>query len=313
VLGRQDIGSRVVVRRIVGIRDNRPLFTDALGELVAVDDTGLTVATRTGPVRIGYGEIQAAKRVPPGVREVTRLEHIANEAWPAPVVETLGDWLLRAADGWTGRANTALPIGSPGMGRDAAIDAVTDWYAARGLPPRMNVPLPLCAALDAALDARGWARSMPSLVLTAPLAAVVAAAPPRPDLPPVRLDHTPTAAWLAVVAGRKGWLPPAAHHVLTAGRSVRCASVEEDRAIGRGAVVDGHLHIALLEVAETARRGGLARHVTRALAQWAASEGAGTAFLQVEAANAAALGLYGSLGFTKHHEYVTHTLGTLRG
>ena len=310
MLGREDIGSRVVVRRIVGIRDNRPLFSDALGELVELDESGLTVATRKGPVRIGYGEIQAAKRVPPGVREVTRLEHIANAAWPAPVVGTLGDWLLRAADGWTGRANTALPIGNPGIGREAAIDAVTEWYAAHGLPARMNVPLPLCAPLDAALDARGWARSMPSLVLTAKLAAVMAAAPPQPDLPPVRLDRAPTAAWLAVVAGRKGGLPPAAHHVLTAARPVRFAAVEEDRAIGRGAVVDGHLHIALLEVAETARRRGLARHVTRALAEWGASEGAGTAFLQVESANAPALALYASLGFTKHHEYVTRTLRT---
>jgi GNAT superfamily N-acetyltransferase len=266
------------------------------------------VATRTGPVRIGYGDIQAAKRVPPGVREVTRLEHLGNEAWPAPVVERLGDWLLRAADGWTGRANTALPIGNPGMGRDAAIDAVAEWYAAHGLPARMNVPLPLCAALDAALDVRGWARSMPSLVLTAPLATVLAAAPPRPDLPPVRLDRTPTAAWLAVVAGRKGALPPAAHHVLTTAPSVRCASVDEDQAIARGAVVDGHLHIALLEVAGAARRRGLARHVTRALAEWAAGEGAGTAFLQVEAENAAAVALYGSLGFTMHHTYITRTL-----
>jgi ribosomal protein S18 acetylase RimI-like enzyme len=308
VLGRQDIGSRVVVRRIVGVRNNRPLFSDALGELVEVDEAGLTVATRTGPVRIRYGDIQAAKRVPPGVREVTRLEHLGNAAWPAPVVDRLGDWLLRAADGWTGRANTALPIGSPGMGRDAAIDAVAEWYAAHGLPPRMNVPLPLCAALDRALDARGWARSMPSLVLTAPLAAVLAAAPPRPDLPPVRLDRAPTAAWLAVVDRRKGTLPPAAHHVLTAARQVRCASVDEDQAIARGAVVDGHLHIALLEVAGAARRRGLARHVTRALAEWAASEGAGTAFLQVEAENAAALALYGSLGFTEHHEYITRTM-----
>jgi ribosomal protein S18 acetylase RimI-like enzyme len=307
VLGRQDIGGRVVVRRIVGVRDNRPLYSDALGELVEVDEAGLTVATRTGPVRIRYGDIQAAKRVPPGVREVTRLEHLANAAWPAPIVETLGDWLLRAADGWTGRANTALPLGNPGMGREAAIDAVTGWYTAHGLPARMNVPLPVCAALDAALNARGWARSLPSLVLTAPLAAVLAAAPPQPDLPPVRLDRTPSAAWLAVVAGRKGELPAAAHHVLTAARSVRCASVEDDLAIARGAVVDGHLHIALLEVAGAARRRGLARHVTRALAEWAAGEGAGTAFLQVESANVAALALYRGLGFTTHHQYVTRT------
>ncbi|OLB81543.1 MAG: GNAT family N-acetyltransferase [Actinobacteria bacterium 13_2_20CM_2_71_6] len=307
MLGPQDVGHRVVVRRIVGVRGNRPLFSDALGELVEYDASGVTIATRRGLERIGHDTIQAAKRVPRSRKEVAELERIASLAWPAPEVEALGGWTLRAAQGWTGRANSALPIGDPGLDRPAAIDAVVRWYADRGLPARMNVPLPVCATLDAALDARGWARSPTSLVLTAPLAAVLAAAPERPDLPPVRLDRAPDDAWLAVVAARKGALPTAAHHVLTAARLLRCASVERDLAVARGAVVDGYLHLSLLEVAESARRHGLAQHVTRALAQWGVEEGAGTAFLQVEQSNSAAVALYGRLGFTTHHEYVTRT------
>ena len=163
------------------------------------------------------------------------------------------------------------------------------------------------APLDAALDTRGWARSTPTLVMTAPLATVLAATPPQPDLPVVRLDRTPDAGWLARIAGRKGALPPSAHHVLTGPAAVRFASVEGDLAVGRGVVVDGFLHVGLLEVAESARRQGLARHVTRALAEWGAAEGAGTAFLQVESTNAPAIALYGRLGFTVHHEYVTRT------
>jgi ribosomal protein S18 acetylase RimI-like enzyme len=287
----------------VGVRGNRPQFSDVLGELTGYDETGITIGTE----HIRHDEVHAAKRVPRSPREVTELERIASAAWPAPVVERLGEWTLRAADGWTGRANSALPLGDPGMGRDAAIGAVVRWYTAKGLPARINVPLPVCATLDAALTARDWARSPATLVLTAPVAAIVAAAPERGDLPPVRLDPEPDEAWLAVVAARKGDLPPAARHVLTAARPVRCASVERDLAVGRGAVVDGFLHLSLLEVAEPARRRGLARHVTRALAGWAATEGAGTAFLQVEAGNTAARELYGSLGFTVHHEYVTRT------
>jgi N-acetylglutamate synthase len=307
VLGPQDVGHRVVVRRIIGVRGNRPLYTDALGELIEYDSTGLTVATRHGPVRIPHDTIETAKRVPPRTVDTATLERIASAAWPAPDTEQLGQWTLRAAGGWTGRANSAMPTGDPGLPLPDAIEAVEAWYRARGLAPRINVPLPLRADLDAALDARGWARSIPSLVQTAPIAAILAAAPPRPDLPPVRLDPAPDEAWLAVVARRTGDLPDAAHHVLTAARLVKCASVEQDLAVARGAVVRDFLHLALVEVAEPARGRGLARHVTRALAEWGRSEGAGTAFLQVESTNLAAVTLYRGLGFHTHHPYVTRT------
>ncbi len=309
MLGPQDVGYRVVVRQIVGIRDNRPLFSDALGELVDYDDRGVTIATPSGPRRVEHGAIQAAKRVPRSAREVTRLERLASDAWPAPVRERLGDWELRAADGWTGRANSALPLGDPGLDRAAAIDAVTRWYTARGLPARITVPVPPCTALDADLTARGWARSPVSLVLTAPVDRILAGTSDRADLPPVVLAPAPDDAWLAVVSARKNGLPPAARQVLTGPALVRFASVERDRAVARGAVVDGHLHLALLEVAPDARGRGLARQVTRALVEWAAAHQVSTAFLQVEAHNAAARALYTRLGFTVHHPYATRVHG----
>jgi ribosomal protein S18 acetylase RimI-like enzyme len=123
----------------------------------------------------------------------------------------------------------------------------------------------------------------------------------------VRLDPVPDKDWLAVAAQRKGSLPDAARHVLTGAPAVRFASVETDLAIARGAVVRDFLHLALVEVVEPARGRGLARHVTRALAQWGRGVGADVAFLQVEQSNAAALGLYGKLGFTPHHRYVTRS------
>ncbi|HKT01454.1 MAG TPA: hypothetical protein VJT31_18180, partial [Rugosimonospora sp.] len=52
VLGPEDVGYRVVVRRIVGIRDNRPVFSDTLGHLLRVDEYQLTVQTASGQVRV---------------------------------------------------------------------------------------------------------------------------------------------------------------------------------------------------------------------------------------------------------------------
>lgn len=158
MLRQEDVGQRVVVRRIVGIRAGRPLFSDALGELAELSETHLTLATAHGRITVPMAEVHRAKRVPasrrPTSAAVAALEHAADEAWPAPTRAGLGDWLLRSADGWTGRANSALPVGDPDRPLPAAIDAVQRWYADLGRPALVNTPLPLSAPVSAELDAR---------------------------------------------------------------------------------------------------------------------------------------------------------------
>jgi GNAT superfamily N-acetyltransferase len=283
------------------------VYTDALGDLVAVDGSGLTVRTRSGPLRVPHEDVVAGKRIPPPRLGTAALERIASEAWPAAELDRLGDWQLRATGGWTGRANSALPLGDPGLPLPDAVDAVVAWYAARGLPARINVPLPLASAVDAELDGRGWLRAVPTLVQTAPLAPL-AAADPGTD---VRLEPAPSPAWLAMIEGRKGALPPGARGLLTAPPLVRFAAGYRDGSLvgaARGAVVSGVLHLGLVEVAPTARRQGLAGRLTGALADWARQAGAHTAMLQVEEPNEPALAVYGGLGFRTHHVYLTRTL-----
>lgn len=328
MLGRQDLGHRVVVRRIVGVRGGRTVFSDALGELVELTETHITLTTAKGPLRVPLAEVHRAKRVPaarrPGAAPVSALELAADEAWPAPIQDRLGDWRLRAADGWTGRANSALPIGDPGRPLDEAIDAVDRWYAAHNQPAMINVPLPLAAPVGGALDRRGWLARPTVLVQTAPLATVLDAAPAGPDLPAVELAPAPSTAWLTLATAAKGGpagtdLPPAAHHVLTAVNRVRFAQVyadpksggrraaEKPIAVARGTVTgDGRwLGLFLIAVVPEARRRGLARHVIGELARWGAGLGATDAFLQLEKRNSAAVGLYRRLGFTTHHTYST--------
>ncbi|MEU4790348.1 GNAT family N-acetyltransferase [Micromonospora tulbaghiae] len=323
MLRQQDVGHRIVVRRIVGIREGRTLFSDALGELVELSETHITLSTDAGPLRVPVAEVHRAKRVPPARRPtaaaVVALELAADEAWPAPVRGRLGDWRLRWADGWTGRANSALPVGDPDRPLPAALDAVQRWYAERGGPALVNTPLPLAAPVGAELDARGWTSRPPVLVQTVPLrtltappvaATLPATAPPAADVPPVTLADAPPDDWLAIAAGRKGGLPDAARQVLTGTPRVRFAELREDGrllAVGRGTVTgEGRwLGVSLLETVPQARRRGLAVAVVRALAAWGAAEGATHAFLQVEQSNTGAVALYRGLGFTTHHTYLT--------
>lgn len=319
----------MVVRRIVGIRDGRTVFSDALGELVELTETHLTMATAKGELRVPLTEVHRAKRVPPARRPtataVVGLELAANEAWPAPMQDRLGDWRLRAAGGWTGRANSALPVGDPDRPLEAAIDAVVDWYTARHQPATINVPLPLAAPIGIALDRRGWTARPPVLVQTVPLTTLLESVPPRTDLPPVGLATEPSAAWVALAAARKAAqtaqaaqtaeLPAAAWHVLTAVDQVRFAHLYADSSdadpqllgVARGTVTgEGRwLGLTLIEVVPAARRQGLAQQLVRALTEWAVGLGASHAFLQVEEHNSGAVALYRRLGFTTHHTYVS--------
>ena len=120
------------------------------------------------------------------VESITELEHIAARHWRGTEEDRLGGWLLRAADGFTGRANSVLPLGDPGVPLDDALAAVTRWYRARALPPMIVIPLPLegdspCHQLDNHLSERTWlTRPGPAFVMVADLAAESSASTPSP-------------------------------------------------------------------------------------------------------------------------------------
>ncbi|GIJ50107.1 N-acetyltransferase [Virgisporangium aliadipatigenens] len=304
MLGHGDVGHRVVVRHRVGSQ-----ATDALGELVAVSESNFTVRTRDGEVAVPRVDVLAAKRIPDRrARSGTeRLESIAALGWPAAETDHLGDWLLRATDGWTARGNSALPVGDPGLPLPEAVDAVVAWYTARGLVPAITVPLPLGRRLTAELDRRGWSASPPTLVQTAPIDGLTG--PPDPG---IRVTRAPSEEWLAAAGRQKHGLPEVARRLLSSGPEVRFAQGNGPTgtlaAIGRGVVAHGWLGISVVGVQPEHRRQGWARRVTKALAGEAAALGATSAYLQVEAHNEAAIALYADQGFRTAHAYVTRRM-----
>ena len=225
----------------------------------------------------------------------------------------MGDWLLRAAEGFTGRANSALAAGDPGRPLPDAVEAVHAWYAALGQRAMIAVPFGMdgpAGELDGLLDALGWSRrDGPAIVMTARPAAIAGlatASAPAALISPVQVADAPDEAWLAMYHYRGQKLPPVARRLLMSAPWQAFASVREDGqtiAIGRVAADAGWAGMTAIETDPAHRRRGLARAVTVALAMVAASRGAMGLYLQVEDTNAAARTLYAGMGFTNHHRY----------
>jgi N-acetylglutamate synthase len=302
------LGRRVSLRHRIGERAGRALYSDAVGELSG-DGDAVLVQTRRGPVRVDRAAVVAVRAVPPAPQRraswsaVARLEGLCADAWPALVDVPLGGWRLRAAGGFTGRANSALATGDPGMAVPAALDAVRAFAAAHGGAARVQVPVG--SPWDRPVAAQGWVLDA-GHEAGAEVAVLVGeldrlAAPGTAGVP-VELAERPAPQWWALALGRE---PTAAErHVLDPGGTPRTAfGLVPGTGTVRGAVVEDHLHLSRLDVAPRARRRGVATALTAAAAAWGREHGARWAVLQVALHNTGARAFYEAAGCVEHHRY----------
>ncbi|MEU2266325.1 GNAT family N-acetyltransferase [Streptomyces olindensis] len=309
-----DVGKRVSVRSLIEHGPPGEKFTDTVGVLTSWDKGVLLITRKSGEsVRIAESALVAGKIVPaaPARRRgpaasYEELARVAARAWRPVESERLGDWELRAASGFTRRANSVLPLGDPGVPLDEALDAVRRWYGERGLPAYVQTATGAESTqelLCAELEERGWVREVTAELWVGALAPVA----DRGDPAVVELSREAGEGWLARYQ-RKG-VSEVALRVLGSGPSVWFATVPgaaegaPPAAIGR-CVVDGRwAGFAAVEVDPELRRQGLGTAVMAALARQALDEGASAAWLQVEADNAEARALYAGMGFAAHHAY----------
>ncbi|WP_329063851.1 GNAT family N-acetyltransferase [Streptomyces sp. NBC_01429] len=320
-----DVGKRVSVRQLTGSGPGAEKFTDTVGVLTSWDNGVLLITRRTGEsVRVPAAALVAGKVVPaaPARRRgpAATFEELARagaRAWQPVESERLGGWTLRAAAGpapgggpgrvgFTRRANSALPLGDPGMELDAALTRTRRWYGERGLPAYAQIATGAADTqelLGAELERRGWRSEVTAEVRIGALAPL---GDRDADVARVRLDRAVDESWLRHYQ-RTGAPGPHVRQVLGAGPSVWFATVpgagDVPAAIGR-CVTDGRwAGFMAVEVGPEYRRQGLATAVMTALARRALEEGASAAWLQVETDNDAARALYEGMGFTVHHHY----------
>src|SRR5947209_20619996 len=117
--------ARPAIRAMVPGRvgDARPAIRAMVPGL---DDVRMRMAdsettVRGYPATGGHGPGRRATGMDPCI---SAFERMSARHWQATEQACLGGWLLRAAGGFSGRANSALPLGEPGMPAERAVDAV---------------------------------------------------------------------------------------------------------------------------------------------------------------------------------------------
>jgi ribosomal protein S18 acetylase RimI-like enzyme len=233
------------------------------------------------------------------------IERATLAAWPARETAEHHGWTLCATSGVSGRVNACWPLEWRGGDLDAAIDAAERWYDARHVRVHFKINTFGSApdSLTARLIARGYKQDTPTLIMIASLGSAagqhdnVALAPVMSAAFEATLrEAAPDEADFAERRGVAARAPaPVAFATRDANGQTAC--------VGMCAATGALAGIFLMRTAPTARRQGHARHVVRALMEWAAAQGAACAYLQVEADNAPAVALYEHEGFTPLYGY----------
>lgn len=235
---------------------------------------------------------------------IVSIELLAHRTWPCRVEDKLGDWVLRAADGFTRRANSCLPIGHSGLPLSDAVAGVEAWYRDHGLEPCFKIVPNADPRLDPLLRERGWTVATPSRTLIRELGPHWPA--PAAELSP---SPVPDREWLATVSAWDGESEEKARRhaelvqrVPSAG-FLRWRTSDGIAAVGLVAL-DGAASFLYDVVVHPDRRGlGIGRAFCTAVLSWSAHHGARSMALQVLESNDVARALYASLGFVDHHAY----------
>jgi len=256
---------------------------------------------------IGVEPVAAKRREHrPDFATVRRFEAAGFRAWPAASVSYDGTWAVRLTAGHPAkRLNSVNPLDPADVGDiDGRIARIGRRFEAYGRPLTFRISPLTGKALSAHLDRQGWSRFAESLVMRLDLeqADLAAAIDQIPLKDIARFVTAALAVRGADPAMRPGLVETIASIEPEAGLFVH---ESDDRPAASAICVhDGDL-AGLFEIATDAaeRRKGHARRLVLSALKWARQHGAQHAWLQVEADNAAALSLYGSLGFEEIYRY----------
>jgi ribosomal protein S18 acetylase RimI-like enzyme len=238
--------------------------------------------------------------------DARRLEEFSLNASGAFQSLVYDGWLLGYRAGPTKRLRCVNPFYASTLPVSEKIEYCVAFYRAAGLPPLFRLlPFSQPLELDGVLERAGWVRFERTLVLHADLGdgpavhvpaipVEMISAPEWVDASAALLELSDSNRLTALERAQNYPLPHLGALVRRDGEVVGCGLVKlEADAAG----------LFALATAPALRSQGIGRAVVAGLLTEARRRGAQRAYLQVTAANAAALALYAHFGFTTAYDY----------
>lgn len=248
----------------------------------------------------------------PKLSMVRRMEAVGFRAWPAASVHYDGSWAVRlTASHPSRRLNSVNPL-DPADNREIEhrIARIEQRFKAYERPIVFRMSPLAQAELEAHLNAMGWTRADETRVLAASLGQIDLEG--GYELLPVRDIGRFVDAAITLNADERVNKPGLTELLESIRPPFGMFVVEDDQGPAATALcVHDNEMAGLFEIAvrDGLRNKGYGRSIVRAALRWAAAQGATTGWLQVEAANTAANGLYGRMGFEEVYRYVYRMRG----
>lgn len=242
--------------------------------------------------------------------QLARIEDATLNASAPPQQLWLDGWLVRLCPGKAKRSRSINAVAAGREALPAKLDRAEALYREAGLPMIVRItPFSAPATLDQDLDRLGFLAFDHSRVMV-----VAIGAGSEPAVPAAAADLTLQAVDAATFAEAVGTArgTTAAQRVAHTAR-LRASPVlyegflaqrgGELVACGQVAIGDGHAGLYDILTVPKARGQGLSTWLCARLLQHAGARGARSAYLQVDAANAAARRVYQRLGFVDGYAY----------
>ena len=237
---------------------------------------------------------------------IRRLEALSFRTLPAGEERLQSGWVFRWSGHGSRRANSANALHESHATPGDVVDLAEAWYRNRQAPAIFRLTPLADPGVDVELAARGYSRTAPTFVMTAPIQAA-----PAGRRHPVSVDPEPSEAWLRSVprfrdaspellaATREQLLAAPGQHTFAHVRSDDAAIA----AIGVGIHLDSVTTVYNMNTLPTQQRRGYGTAVLNALLTAGHRGGTHSAVLQVTADNSPAIALYRAHGFTVAYEY----------
>ena len=233
-------------------------------------------------------------------------------AWPAPTTLVVDQWVVRFANGYSGRANSASSLREDGDMDETTLAFVEGLYHQAGLPPRIRFTPLVAESARRRFAERGYRIETASFGMVAEL---------NPGLHQSIPDMVTTAqaddAWIDGVCAHQTGNKRNREHLAAIVSGVRVPAafatlLHEGRpaAYAMSVAERGMAEIGAVIVDEALRGKGLGKQMMLGMMGWAAAQGCSQAYLQVDQSNGLAFEMYKRLGFRTVYAYETRILDT---